>query len=175
MLMSLAATRSCSADAPNKIMVNDISRAYFYAQATSPTFVDICYEDREDGDAEHCAELLVSMYGTRSAARNWQKCYTDVLIAAGFKRGVTNHCLFYHSDRMIRTIVHGDDFVSVASDKQFRWLDKVLKNKFEKKSCIIGPEDNDVKATRVLNRIITFTATGSTKQIRDMLKPWREI
>jgi hypothetical protein len=159
-LISMGATNVYNEEGPNKIMVNDISRAYFYAPSTSPTFVEICEEDWQEGDEGYCGELLVSMYGTRSAARNWQKCYSDLLIGAGFVRAKTNHCLFYHQARNIRTMVHGDDFVSAASDTQLRWFKKILESKFETKTTIVGPEAKDEKTVRVLNRIITYTPEG---------------
>jgi len=143
-----------------KIMINDISRAYFYAPATSPTFVEICDEDWEEGDEYNCGELLVSMYGTRSAAKNWQMCYSELLVAAGFKMGKTNSCIFFHPERQIRTMVHGDDFVSVASQENLAWLKGVLEGKFETKTIVIGPDKNDCKSARVLNRIISYTDEG---------------
>jgi hypothetical protein len=159
-IISLAATKEYTTEGPNKLMVNDISRAYFYAPSTSPTFVDICDEDWTDGDEERCGELLVSMYGTRSAAKNWQNCYSGLLLSAGFTRGKTNDCIFYHEKRQIRTMVHGDDFVSVASGTQLLWLKGILESKFETKTTTIGPESKDEKTARVLNRIITFTSEG---------------
>ena len=67
-------------------MANDVARAYFNAPNLKPTFVNICDEDWEPGDKDMCGELLVSMYGTRPAASNWQKCYTDLLVENGFNR-----------------------------------------------------------------------------------------
>jgi len=159
-LISLAATESCSDEGPNKIMVNDISRAYFYAPSTSPTFVEICEEDYEDGDEHLCGELQVSMYGTRSAACNWQRCYSDLLVSAGFLKASSNPCVFYHPVRKLRTMVHGDDFVSVGSERQLKWMKVVLESKFETKTSVVGPEAHDNKSVRVLNRIITFTGSG---------------
>ena len=49
-------------------MVNDVSRAYFYAPSLKPTFVQICAEDFEPGDEHRYGKLLASMYGTRPAA-----------------------------------------------------------------------------------------------------------
>ena len=159
-LVSFAATTSFSSEGQNKIMVNDISRAYFYAPCTTPTFVEICEEDYEEGDELLCGELKVSMYGTRSAACNWQRCYSDLLLSAGFARAKSNTCVFYHPLRKLRTMVHGDDFVTVGSGCQLKWMQKVLESKFETKTNIIGPEVNDEKAVRVLNRIITYTPSG---------------
>eukprot|EP00973_Karenia_brevis_P046812 6495245-Karenia_brevis.AAC.1 len=66
-------------------MVNDVSRAYFYARSESPTFVRICDEDWEEGDENRCGELQVSMYGTRQAAQNWQNKVSEVLGEHGFQ------------------------------------------------------------------------------------------
>jgi hypothetical protein len=159
-LISFAATTAHSDKERCKIMINDISRAYFYAPATEPTFVEICDEDWTSGDEENCGELLVSMYGTRSAAKNWQICYSGLMIAAGFVRGRTNDCIFFHPQRQIRTMVHGDDFVSVAKGDDLLWLKRVLEGKFETKTAIIGPDKGDCKCARVLNRIISYTDDG---------------
>ena len=67
-----------------KILVNDVSRAYFYAKSDVPTFVEICEEDRQLGDDNMCGELNVAMYGTRGAAQNWQRCDSEVLTKQGF-------------------------------------------------------------------------------------------
>ena len=64
-----------------------------------------------------CGELLVSMYGTRPAASNWQKCYTDLLVESGFNRTRACACTFRHAERDIDLIVHGDDFLSVADQE----------------------------------------------------------
>eukprot|EP00973_Karenia_brevis_P013477 1830182-Karenia_brevis.AAC.1 len=68
-------------------MVNDVSRAYFYAKAQQPTFVELCEEDKVPGEEGMCGELLVSMYGTRTAALNWQQCVTQALVSNGFSVG----------------------------------------------------------------------------------------
>jgi len=74
MIISMAASRKSKKGKPWKIMVNDVSRAYFYADSLKPTFVDICDEDFQEGDEDKCGELILSMYGTRLAAGNWQRC-----------------------------------------------------------------------------------------------------
>ena len=159
-LISMGATTTCAAEGPNKIMINDISRAYFYAPSTEPTFVELCEEDKEEGDENMCGELLVSMYGTRPAATNWQKCYTDLLEANGFRKAKSNSCLFCHKDRRLKTMVHGDDFVTAGSERQLTWFKGILESKFETKSKIIGPERHDDKSAKVLNRIISYTEYG---------------
>eukprot|EP00973_Karenia_brevis_P039952 5514950-Karenia_brevis.AAC.1 len=74
MIISIAATRNQRGKIHRKIMVNDVSRAYFYAKSDAPTFVKLCEEDTGEGEQDMCGELRVSMYGTRKAAQNWQAC-----------------------------------------------------------------------------------------------------
>ena len=78
-------------------MANDVSRAYFYADATRLLYVALPEEAGEG--ASMCGRLLKSLYGTRDAATNWSKAYTDVLINIGFEVGVSNPCLFKHAAR----------------------------------------------------------------------------
>eukprot|EP00973_Karenia_brevis_P040701 5632040-Karenia_brevis.AAC.1 len=73
-------------------MVNDVSRAYFYARSESPTFVRICDEDWEEGDEHRCGELQVSMYGIRQAAQNWQNKVSEVLGKHGFQQAKSSPC-----------------------------------------------------------------------------------
>ena len=49
------------------VMINDISRAFFYAKSIRDTYVEIPEEAREPGDENMCWELLMSLYGTRDA------------------------------------------------------------------------------------------------------------
>ena len=93
-------------------MVSDVARAYFNAPNLTPVFVEICDEDREVGDEDMCGELMVSMYGTRPAASNWQKCYSELLMKHGLKRSMANSCIFRHDEKDLDVMVHGDDFIT---------------------------------------------------------------
>ena len=124
-----------------KIMVNDISRAYFSAKSDAPTFVEICEEDRQLGDDNMCGELNVSMYGTRGAAQNWQRCVSEVLTKQGFVQAKSSPCLFWHPVKDISTLIHGDEFVSTGTGNAFAWLEKVIEAAFEITSTLMRPED----------------------------------
>ena len=82
-------------------MVNDVSRAYFYAKAIRKVFVEIAEEDREPGDGDVVGELFYSMYGTRDAAQNWQEEFSAMLESIGLKAGRSPPCIFYHETRDI--------------------------------------------------------------------------
>ncbi len=65
-----------------KIMINDVSRAYFYALVKEGQYIYVKLppEDTLPGEENMCGRLNFSMYGTRRAATNWQTHYTNVLI-----------------------------------------------------------------------------------------------
>ena len=125
-LVSLAASRKGKDGGRWKLMVSDVSRAYFYAPSLKPTFVEICPEDFEPGDEHRCGELNVSVYGTRPAAGNWQRIYTQKLLESGFLKASSSSCIFFHPARHVLVFVHGDDFVSVGDGDDLQWFSQVL-------------------------------------------------
>ena len=139
-----------------EIMVNDVKRAYFYAPAVREIYVDLCDEDRGVGEEELCGLLQYSMYGTRDASQNWQVEFTNTLVENGFVGGKSSPCLFTHKERGISTFVHGDDYVSAAEGRQLKWLEGVLKAKYDIKTTLLGPDETDAKEVTVLNRLIAW-------------------
>ncbi len=142
------------------VMTNDVKRAYFYAPVTRPIYVIIPPEDREPGDEDKVGQLNLSLYGTRDAAMNWTKTYTDFMVNLGFRKGRASPCNFFHPEREISTTVHGDDFTSTGTENQLRWLDTQLKSRFEIKTDYLGPGDNHAKQLRILNRILSWEHDG---------------
>ena len=118
-LVRLASNRKGRSGGRWKLGVSDVSRAYFYAQSLKPTFVEICPEDLELGEEHRCGELNVSMCGTRPAAGNWQRFYTQKLVESGFSKASSSTCIFFHPARHVLVFVHGDDFVSVGDGMIF--------------------------------------------------------
>ena len=43
--------------------------------------------------------------------------YTELMKEAGFERGKSNPCAFWHPVREIRCVVHGDDFRCVGMEE----------------------------------------------------------
>ena len=162
MILSICASNQKNYNRANNhvIMSNDIKRAYFYAPVTRPIFVVIPDEDYEIGDEGMVGQLNLSLYGTRDAAMNWAKTYTDFLVLIGFVKGKASPCNFHHPDRGISTTVHGDDFTSSGTEADLKWLDGQLKSKFEVKTNFLGPGLLHAKQLRVLNRVLTWQAEG---------------
>ena len=57
-------------------------------------------------------------------------------------------------------MVHGDDFVSTGAEPSLKWLESILNKEFKIKTSIIGPDKNDNKEIKILNRIIRYTEHG---------------
>ena len=122
----------------SEIMYADVSRAYFYAKAVRPVYVDLPDEDRVEGDEQMCGRLMMSMYGTRDAATNWAAEYTATLIQDGYRRGSANSCLFHHPISGISVMVHGDDFVAVGTKDGLKSVGEALEGKYKLKVQTFG-------------------------------------
>jgi len=143
-----------------KLMYADVSRAYFYAKAIRPVYVQLTDEDLEDGDEGKCGRLLMSMYGTRDAAMNWSAEYTKTLIAGGYEQGKSNPCLFKHPVTKVMIMVHGDDFVAVGHDKHLKDARSTLEDKYQIKVDTLGKGTGCQSEVKILNKIVRYTDDG---------------
>ena len=76
------------------IMVNDISRAFFHANVERDVYVQLPQEDQKVGEEHLSGKLRLSMYGTRDAAQDWYKEYSQQLMNVGFIQGKASPCAF---------------------------------------------------------------------------------
>ena len=148
-------------DKIKKLGFIDIRKAYFHAKAKRLMYVVLPEEFCEPGEfGQVCGRLNYSLYGTRDAANNWEECYSQALVSLGFKQGLASPCVFYHPARDISTVVHGDDFTSLATESELLWLrDSLAKLFLIKDRGILGPDPHDLKEIRLLNRIIAWTSS----------------
>ena len=108
--------RASSRNKDTTLMYAGVSHAYFYAKAERPVYAKLPDKDMEPGDEGKCAQLKMSMYGTRDAALNWPK----TLKRSGFIPGMNNPCLFQNKELNVSIMVHGDDFIAVAPTRTSR-------------------------------------------------------
>ena len=151
-----------SEDKSNKVLYIDVSRAFVYAKAVRPTYINLPAEDPRSGEPGLVGKLLMSMYGTRDAAQNWAEEYSATLIKDGYERGVANPCLFFGKKENCSIMVHGDDFVAVGSETATTKLRLTLEKAYKIKSEILGAGSNDLKEIRVLNRVVKCNDRGYT-------------
>ena len=74
----------------------------------------------------------------------------------GFVKGQSSPCSFYHEVWQIRTVVHGDDFLSEGPSKTLEEMDKYMRKSFALKTEIVGGDPGDVQSLKVLNRQISW-------------------
>ena len=158
-ICSICASNQSRAD-PYKILSIDVKRAYFYARAARPVFIEIPIEDYEPGDEHNVGELCLSLYGTRDAAQNWAKEFTTTLEDLGFITGKASPCNFYQPEKSISMTVHGDDFTATGPETALEWLKQSMEVKYEIKSETLGPEKYMSQEIRVLNRILRWGDHG---------------
>ena len=124
------------------------------------------YVDLPEEDAGYqqgfVGRLRLSLYGTRDAAVLWQECLSEHLISIGFVRAVSNPCVFFHAGRGLRAMVHGDDYATIGSAPDLRWMRGQLEARFEMKTSLVGHSgDPDVVTEgKILNRIVRATTSG---------------
>ena len=158
LLLSQAATMRLQSRERQVVMINDIARAFFEAPVTRTVCVELPPEANAPGD---CVGLLqLSLYGTRDAAANFQKEVSRFMLGLGFEQSAYNPQVYFHRERMLRTVVHGDDFITSGTSGNAVWFRDALVRRFEVKSQIVGTGKNEVREARVLGRIVRVTADG---------------
>ena len=150
---------AASAKGQKSIMICDVSRAFFYAPVQHDIYVELC-EEAKTGHADEgmCAKLLMSMYGTKAAAQNWQRKVQEIMERLGFQRGRSSPVLFYNHQRQLRCLIHGDDFVVSGKPTDLVWLRNALESMLEITTTIIGEEPEFAKEAKILNRTLKWHA-----------------
>ena len=85
-------------------------------------------------------------------------CVRVTMEAIGFVAGRSCPCAFFHKERGLRVIVHGDDFVSAGTYSDCCWLRQHLKKAWELK--IRGAIGHEVKEINILGRMIRLRDWG---------------
>ena len=132
-LVVQAATK-CRQGVVRKVKLIDISKAHLYAPIEGEQYVDLAPERAKAGK---CAKLLSTLYGLRTAASSWEREYAQTLEAEGFVPGIASKCTFFHPARMIRIVVHGDDFVIEGGQEDLDWTKGVLANHSRLRSIFV--------------------------------------
>ena len=78
----------------------------------------------------------------------------------GFVVGAYNVSTFYHRQRGLRVMVHGDDFISLRIRESLSWMKCTLEERFEVKTILFGHREGEALEGRVLNRVIRACSAG---------------
>lgn len=141
---------------------SDVRKAHLNGHAKRTVIVKLQNEvSREQGG--RWVLLLRSLYGCRDAAACWEAEIEVVFLNLGFTRGRCSPALWFHKERDIRCLIHGDDVVTLALPSQLAWCrEQVAKAWLMSERGVLGPDERSRTCTsiRILNRIISVTSSG---------------
>ena len=139
----------------------DVKRAHFYGKATRTVFVEL---PTEAGHGKSkVGRLLRSMYGCRDAGMNWEIEVARVMKKLGFEQGVSSPCIYYHPERDMRSLIHGDDLTSLGGLDDLEWLHRSLAHEWSiVVRALLGPPGSPgcSQSTTILNRIVSWETWG---------------
>ena len=158
-LFSRLAQERTRKGSPLRLSFLDVKKAYFNGIPRRDVYMSL---PKELGLPSHFVGKQVRcVYGTRDAGAIWEETYREALESIGFTSGVASPCCFFHKDRGLSTVVHGDDISTLGLDDDLTWLEVELAKSFELKlRGRIGEGlkgDNDM---RILNRIAQMVPEG---------------
>ena len=158
MLLSRAATRRLDGR-QRKLLFIDARKAHLNPKCENDVFIELPQE--VEGGPGVCGKLRYWLYGFRPAAAAWEKLYASKLEQSGFRRGVSCGVVFFHPERDIACVVHGDDFTFCACHEELLWIRRLMESWFEiKVRAMLGPDDCDSKEVSILGRLVRWTIDG---------------
>ena len=158
-LLSRAVTRRRKGGNARKLMFVDARKAHLNPKCTEDVYIELP-EEAGAGPGK-CGKLNFWLYGFRQAAQAWEEHYAGRLEGAGFERGVASPVVFYHREKDVACVVHGDDFTFEGEEADLRWILKEMEGWFEVKlRGLLGPEAKDDKEVTILGRIIRWKCWG---------------
>ena len=98
----------------------------------------------------------------RPAAQAWEKDFVAKLVGeAGFVKGRASSSVFHNPDTGVRLVVWGDDFTFLGRQRDLEEVrDRMGKWYTIKVRGILGPDLEDLKEIRILNRTVRWTSEG---------------
>ena len=100
-----------------KMLFIDVKKTHLIPRCTEDVYVEL---PKEAGcKVDECGKLESEhwLYGCRKAGQAWEDHYSKVLVDAGLKRGQASPVIFFHPERDIWCVVHGDDFRFTGEDE----------------------------------------------------------
>ena len=100
-------------------------------QERKTLYIDVELLTEAEVEEDECGKLIYC--GCRLPAQALEDHHSGVLTTVGFKRSLSSSVAFYHPERDLVEVAHGDDFVSVGVDKELNFVLSVLKEHHELK------------------------------------------
>ena len=158
MLMSKTASGAQSGKS-RKLLFVDVKKAHIIPICDKDVYFEIPVE-ANPGDGK-CGKLRHWLYGFRPAAQAWDSHYAANFVGEGFQRGRGASVVFWHADRDVACVVHGDDFTFSGFEEDLNWVEGLMKKWFDVKvRARLGPQKDDDKEITILGRTVRWEKWG---------------
>ena len=136
-----------------KLLFVDATKAHLNPKCQGDGFIQL---PKEAGEAKgKCGKLVHWLNGFRPAAQPWENYYAKKFVEAGFEQGVASLVAFYHRERDISCVVHGDDFTFCAAPGDLDWIEALMPTWFQiKVTARQGPDKWDDKEVVIHGRLV---------------------
>ena len=142
-----------------KMLFVDARKAHLNPKCEEDVYIELPAE--AGAELGKCGKLNFWLYGCRPAAQAWESLYAEKFIEAGFERGLGSSVSFWHRERDLACVVHGDDFTFSGFDVDLIWIEGLMKDWFEiKVRAKLGPEDTVDKEVTILGRTVRWRVWG---------------
>ena len=91
----------------------------------------VCRASGGDELAEQVRAPQEGLYGTRDAAKCWEKDHSTTMATQVYVKGKTSPCLFKHAASGSMASIHGDDFVVGGPGTHLKDLKKAICGKYK--------------------------------------------
>ena len=157
MLLSRAATIIVGSCSRKLLFIIDAKKAHLNPRCREDVFIELPEECGAGPGI--CGKLNFWLYGFRKAAVAWEELYSGRLVENCCKKGLTCVVVFYHAEKDISLVVHGDDFTFEGFGPDLVWIADLMRSWFEiKVRALLGPVEGHDKHVVILGRHVRWTA-----------------
>ena len=158
-------------------MCVDVSAAVLYGDIKRDVYIELPSRDPRAKTNKWVGKLFKAMYGTRDAPQVWYEEVRRLMVGLGFTQSLINPCLYFHSERTVRVLVHVDDFLCTGTESNLECLGTKVAEKFKIKRQMLGMKNNPFGELTFLGRSIRWKrhgieVEGDTKHVEALIKDW---
>ena len=158
MLISRAATIPLNGRM-RKLLFIDVKKAHLNPLCEQDVYFKL--PEEVNPGVGKCGKLIHWLYGFRPAAQAWESHYASKLVEIGFRRGPGASVAFYHPQRDLACVVHGDDFTFCGPDEELDWAQGKMQEWYEIKiRGRLGPDEGDDKEVSIIGRVVRWRSWG---------------
>jgi hypothetical protein len=144
-----------------KIGFYDVRRAFHHARLRPSMRGKKFVKTPWQLGTRRCKRLKSAMYGTLTAANDWQREFADKCTKSGGLRGGSSACVYWFPELIAEVFCYGDNVVIEGNDYAIEKIAAELGSYWPlNKEYKLGPEPGDDREARCLNRLLTYESDG---------------